>query len=165
VEKAVWILDLGFKSMEPKRLKITPAVYLYLVKNNKILLLRRYQTGFKDGQYSFAAGHLQIDETVKQAMVREAGEEADINLKIKNLDIVHVMSRREKHGNIDLRERVDFFIKPKDWSGQPKNMEPHKCDDLSWFNLNNLPTNTIPYIRQAIDCIQNKIFFSEFGWD
>jgi hypothetical protein len=43
-------------------------------------------------------------------------------------------------------------------------MEPHKCDDLRWFELDNLPENTVLYIRQAIDCISKNIFYSEFGW-
>ena len=61
-------------------------------------------------------------------------------------------------------ERVDFFITAKKWKGEPKNMEPHKCDDLRWFELDNLPENIIPYIKQAIGNIKNKIFYSEHGF-
>jgi hypothetical protein len=43
-------------------------------------------------------------------------------------------------------------------------MEPHKCDDLRWFELNKLPENIIPYVKQAIDNIRNKKFYSEYGW-
>ena len=49
--------------------------------------------------------------------------------------------------------------------GEVKNMEPNKCSDLSWFDLDNLPNNMIPYIRKVIENIQNEIFYDEFGWD
>ncbi len=40
-------------------------------------------------------------------------------------------------------------------------MEPEKCDDLSWFNINHLPENIVPYIKQAIDSFLNNIIYSE----
>jgi hypothetical protein len=43
-------------------------------------------------------------------------------------------------------------------------MESDKCDDLSWFAIDDLPKNTISYIRQVIECIKNKINYSEFGF-
>jgi len=59
---------------------------------------------------------------------------------------------------------IYVFFNTEKWAGEIKNMEPEKCDDLSWFDLNNLPENVIPYIRQALDCINKKIFYSELGW-
>lgn len=64
----------------------------------------------------------------------------------------------------DLRERIDVFLIADKWNGEPQNTEPHKCDDLSWFPLDNLPKNVIPYIRQALECVKNNIFYSEFGF-
>jgi hypothetical protein len=43
-------------------------------------------------------------------------------------------------------------------------MEPEKCDDLEWFDFNDLPKNTIPYVRQAIECFRNRITYSEYGF-
>jgi hypothetical protein len=50
------------------------------------------------------------------------------------------------------------------WSGEITNTEPDKCDDLSWFKLDALPENTIPYIRQALEAHKNNIKYTEFGW-
>ncbi|MNR58097.1 hypothetical protein D3C85_1790150 [compost metagenome] len=50
------------------------------------------------------------------------------------------------------------------WNGNVQNMEPHKCDDLSWFPLSALPENLIAEVRFALEKIQQGIFFSEVGW-
>ena len=61
-------------------------------------------------------------------------------------------------------ERLDFFFICKNWNGEVKNMEPHKCDNLDWFNINELPDNIIPYIRDAILNYTRNIIDSEEGW-
>jgi ADP-ribose pyrophosphatase YjhB (NUDIX family) len=144
--------------MPKDRFKIVPTSHLILVKDGKILLLRRFNTGWGDGNYSVIAGHLDGNETFLQAMVREAKEEAGIELSEEDLEVVHVVHRKSNE------ERIDFFILAKKWKGEPRNMEPNKCDDLSWFEVDKLPENTIPYIRQAIGCFRKGVFYSEHGW-
>jgi len=43
-------------------------------------------------------------------------------------------------------------------------MEPDKCDDLQWFELDRFPDNTIPYIKQAISCFSKNMRYSEYGF-
>lgn len=150
--------------MPTQRFKIIPACYLILIKDGQTLLLRRFNTGYEDGNYSLVAGHLDGQETFRQAMAREAKEEAGIILNSSDLKVVHVMHRFAVPNEPCLRERVDVFLMADKWDGAPQNMEPHKCDDLSWFSLDNLPKNVIPCIRQAFECIKNNIFYSEFGF-
>ena len=145
--------------MNKERFKLIPTSHLILIKDDKILLLRRFNTGYEDGNYGLIAGHLDGNETFIQAIIREAKEEGGINIKPEDLEVIHVMHKKEPN-----EERIDFFIIAKRWENKPKIMEPHKCDDLSWFELNNLPENTIPYIKQAIDNIKDKIFYSELGF-
>lgn len=145
--------------MAKERHQNVPASYLVLIKDNKILLQRRFNTGYEDGKYSMVAGHVDEGENFTEAIIREAKEEAGVELKAEDLKVVHVMHRK----SID-SERVDVFFIADKWGGEIKNREPHKCDDLSWFDLNDIPQNAIPYIKQAVDCIKNKIFYSEQGW-
>jgi len=65
---------------------------------------------------------------------------------------------------IEADERVDFFIHVHKWDGDPFNAEPDKCDELCWMDVNDLPLNTIPYVRQAIQNHLNRVRFDEFGW-
>ncbi len=50
------------------------------------------------------------------------------------------------------------------YTGEIKNCEPEKCEELKWFLLGSLPRNIIPYINEAINNYSNKIFYSEWGF-
>ena len=139
-----------------------PASYLVLFKENKTLLLRRFQTGYEDGKYSVVAGHVDPGENFTQCIIREAKEEAGITLKREDLRVCHIMHRDSQWA--EDRERVDVFFTADNWVGEITNMEPEKCDDLSWFDLENLPDNTIPYIRESLESISRGISYSEYGW-
>jgi 8-oxo-dGTP pyrophosphatase MutT (NUDIX family) len=145
-----------------KRHQNISASYLTLFKDNKVLLLRRFNTGYEDGNYSMVAGHVDSGETFTQCVIREAEEEAGILLKPEDLKVVHVMHRNS--GTEENNERVDVFFIAEKWDGEIVNKEPHRCDDLSWFDLDALPSNIIPYVNQAIKGIKNKNYYSEHGW-
>lgn len=139
-----------------------PASYLVLMRQNEILLLRRYNTGYEDGNYSLIAGHVEANESFTQCIVREAKEEAGIIIKAENLEVIHVMHRNS--GGEKYNERIEVFFRATAWEGVIKNVETHKCDDLSWFGIEKLPSNIIPYIREAIVKILNRESYSELGW-
>lgn len=82
--------------MSDERFRPYFAVYLMLISGNKILLARRYNTGWKDGFYGVAQGHLNGGESVTHAMVREAKEEIGISVDTKDLKVVHVMHRKSE---------------------------------------------------------------------
>ncbi len=145
--------------MEEQRHRAIPTVYLVLKREDAVLLARRSHTGFHDGEYSVPAGHLQGDETLAQALIRETKEEIGIDLEKENLKLAHVLHRKEPN-----EERLNFFFVVTDWRDCPRIMEPDKCDDLSWFRVHDLPGNTVPYVKQAIECILRGIMYSEYGW-
>ena len=143
--------------------KLIPACHLFLRKENKILLLRRFNTGWQDGKYSVVAGHIEPRETATQCMAREAKEEGDLDITPNDLELVHMMHRISAE---EMQERFDLFFIPKQWEGTPRIMEPHKCDDLRWFDIDNLPENMVPYVKDAIEHIKNNTPYSEHGvWD
>ena len=145
--------------MSFERFTMTVAVYLVLIKDDKVLLLRRFNTGWADGSYSFISGHVDGNEPVSSAMCREAKEEAGINVDPKNLKFEHVMHRTSD------KEYIDFFFTVSDWEGEPYNAEPNKCDELKWFPIDEVPDNTLPYIKQVLIDIKENIKFSEVGWE
>lgn len=146
----------------PDRFRLVAAVHLLLIREGQVLLLRRANTGYEDGNYSVIAGHLDGDETVYVAIQREAREEAAITIERDDLRMVGLLQRRAATAGDD--ERIDFFLAASDWSGVIQNVEPQKCDELAWFPLTDLPTNMIPYVRQALDNYRNGIWFATSGW-
>jgi len=50
-------------------------------------------------------------------------------------------------------------------NGEPFNAEPDKCDELRWCDVDALPVNIIPYVKQAIQNFRNGVVFDEFGWE
>lgn len=64
-----------------------------LLRDDTILLLRRFNTGFADGQYSLPAGHLDGNEHVIDAAIREAREEIGIEIDASTARVCGVMHR------------------------------------------------------------------------
>lgn len=149
------------------RFKNITSVHLYVKWNGTLLLGRRCNTGYEDGKYSLPSGHLEDNESILDCAIREAKEELNIKIHKGDCSILHVMHRKAE----DIR--VDFFIRTRCWIGDIVNNEPDKCDDLDFFIIKNytlpqvipkLPVNIIPYIKTAIDNIENNVLYSEFGW-
>jgi len=138
--------------------KFPVTIHLFLFRGDCILLLRRNHTGYMDGHYSLPAGHLDGDESVRMAGVREAYEEIGVRIDPAELFFAGVFHRHEGE------ERVDFFFHVRIWSGEPVNAEPEKCDELRWADLAALPDTIVPYVRRALENFQAGIFFEEFGW-
>jgi ADP-ribose pyrophosphatase YjhB (NUDIX family) len=137
------------------------AVYLILRRQEEILLARRCNTGFQDGNYSLVSGHVEAGESVTAALIREAYEEAGIVLSPEAAKFVHLIHRKSEDGLY----YFDFFFTADEWTGEITNCEPHKCDDLRWFSQTRLPLNLVSYVRDVLT--QQGIYahpFSEYGW-
>lgn len=141
------------------RFTMVVAVHLILIKDEKVLLSRRFNTGYEDGNFSVPAGHVEKDESCLAAMIREAKEEIDIEINSNDLFLGHVMHRKTD------RASVDFFFICKKWAGVPRINEKDKCDLLEWFEFQSLPNNTIIYIREAITFLLNDKKYSEMGFE
>jgi 8-oxo-dGTP pyrophosphatase MutT (NUDIX family) len=119
--------------MRSSRFPFVCSVHLFLLRRKQVLLLRRRNTGYEDGNYSVPAGHLDGGEQVLQAAIREAREEIGIELAPEDLEVVGIMHRKAED------ERIDFFVAATRWAEEPRNCEPEKCDHLLWVDLDALP--------------------------
>lgn len=145
-----------------ERFMIKCAVFLILTKieydKEYILLQRRYNTGILDGQYDVSSsGHLENDETLKEAIIRETKEEIGININKRDLNYACTM-----HANFEDGEYLLVAFSTRKYKGIPKIMEPNKCNDLSWFDINNLPNNLIDTRKIMINNYLNNNHYSEY---
>lgn len=136
------------------------AVYLLLRRGDEVLLLKRANTGYMDGNYGLVSGHVDGDELATAAMTREAMEEAGIVIKPGDLKLVHTTHKLTDGPST---ERVELFFQADSWEGEITNTEPHKCDELAWYPVASLPQNTIPLVRIVIQAVETGETFSEFA--
>ena len=130
------------------------AVHIILINDNKILLQKRKGSKLWPGYYALPAGHIDEGETQYDALVREAKEELGIDIQEKDLQLVSVLHPYQE-------EYMNIFFSTRKFEGTPQIIEKEKCDDLRWFNLNNLPDNTIERIKQVIKCMENGIIYDD----
>lgn len=132
--------------------KLIPAVYIIIEDDDKLLFLRRSNTGYQDGKLSLPAGHIEKGETPYEAAIREAHEEIGITVYNEEIEIQHVCYRYEV-------DRIDYYLKINKWNGDIKNNEPHKCSELVWLQE---PTDeVIGVVKGCIRNIDQNILFSE----
>jgi 8-oxo-dGTP diphosphatase len=139
-----------------ERLRMPVAVHLLLARGDEVLLLRRYNTGYEDGNFSVPAGHLDGNETVIEAMVRETREEIGVGLEPEHVGIVQVMHRFAEE------ERIDYFLAADTWTGEISIREPEKCDLLRWCSVDALPENMVPYVSYGIRSWRGGVPFTLF---
>ena len=145
--------------MNAERFQAVVAVHLFLRRGHEVLLAQRQNTGYEDGNFSVIAGHLDGGERANQAMIREAAEEAGIEIAPADLHFVHAMHRRESAA---AEERIDLFFTATRWQGEPTICEPEKCGELTWMSLAALPGNVVPYVRAALERTARGETYSEF---
>ncbi|WCR58275.1 NUDIX hydrolase [Wolbachia endosymbiont of Ctenocephalides felis wCfeJ] len=141
------------------RFKSIVAVYLIVEQGNQTLLLLRRNTGYADGMFGLVSGHVEENENISEACIREGHEEAGMILSSEDLDFAYVLQRKEKELIM-----LDFFFRVKKYEGAIANNEPHKCEKLEFFNVEKLPENIIPYVKYSLNRIKMGEQYGEYGF-
>jgi 8-oxo-dGTP diphosphatase len=124
------------------------ASYCMIRANDTILVQRRFNTGYLDGQWALPSGHVIDGEDALTAASRELLEETSLIVKPDEWRFVCAMHRRTD------RTIVDLFFTTAKFSGTPRICEPAKCDGLAFFPMNGLPQPLAGYIGVALDCLR-----------
>lgn len=111
-------------------------VGVLIINNNNEVLLGLRSSSHGAGEWSFPGGHLEFGETIFEAARREVKEETD--LEIENFELVSVCDEM-RYIKTDGKHYVNLSVLGHLKSGEPKNMEPLKCQEWKWFSLDSLP--------------------------
>lgn len=115
---------------------MTVAVYGVLVDDDRLLLLRRAGSGYRDGELSLPAGHLEGGEDAVPGLVRELKEELSVVVNPMSCRLALTVHRAPE-GAGD-REYVDLFFDVDRWTGAAAIAEPDKGEELVWAHRHQL---------------------------
>jgi 8-oxo-dGTP diphosphatase len=142
--------------------RVAAAVYGILRDGERILLLRRAATGYRDGQLSLPAGHLDGGEDAIAGLVRELREELGIEAEPQSCRLALLMHSAPEHS--EDREYFHLFFSVARWSGEPFIAEPDKCNELCWAEASALPSDLVDYVGEALAAITRGDSLTLRGW-
>jgi 8-oxo-dGTP diphosphatase len=133
------------------------AVRLIVEQDGRILCLK--QTKKNGGGYSLIGGNVEQREFARQALAREAREEAGISVEPDDLELVHVLHRHKLKKNEEL---IVLYFRARKFLGNPTSLEPKKFKDVRWVPLNDLPDSISKANVHVLQCIKKHNIYSEY---
>lgn len=155
---------MTFDDKYPEVARPYTACFVILRRANKIAMVLRKNTGWMDGYYGLPAGKGEWFEPFSVGAVREAKEEAGVDIDLADLKPVHIVHRHGSDTEGKFIDWVDAYFEAEKWSGEPHNAEEDKSERLDWIDLENLPENIVPPQRAALSEIAKGTIYSEYGW-
>ncbi len=115
-------------------------------KKEKILLMKRGEESKNEiGYWSKPGGSIEFGETVIESMKREMKEELNIEVKIWGY---------LPHTDHIIKSENEHWVSPNligtISKGEPKIMEPHKCSEIKWFSLKDLPEKVTQTTKEPV---------------
>ncbi|WP_328971575.1 MULTISPECIES: phosphotransferase [Streptomyces] len=128
-------------------------VHLILRRDGKagpeVLLSRRAGPVYATGLYHCPSGHLDPEEDMVEAVIREACEETGVLIDPEDVTLAVTVHHSPPVG---AGSRFGMFFEVRRWSGQPEVREPDLCDDMGWYPLEGeLPEPMVAYCRAGLD--------------
>lgn len=115
-------------------------------KNEEIFLMKRSKNSKNEvGYWNKVGGAVEYGETVVDMLKRETMEEVGIKIDIWGYlpHSDHIIKKDGQHW-------IGFNYLANVKSGEAKNMEPEKFDDVRWFSLDKLPRKLSQPTRESV---------------
>jgi 8-oxo-dGTP diphosphatase len=134
-------------TVEPAAAGAISDVYVIVRRDERVLLLHREHTGYKDSEWGPPSGKVERGETYAEAAARELAEETGVVAEPGDMRFLHAI---ERHSQGEDATWVGVFFEltcPE----EPVNREPHKHSAIGWFPTNALPDPTVGYVDHVLD--------------
>lgn len=118
---------------------------VFIFEQNGRYLFQKRNKGFGAGQYLFPGGHVDENETLLNAAVRELYEELGVRVHADDLEFCLVE---------EMDTHIVFFFRVRQYFGELINREPEKHADMAFLQ----PDNPLihPFCRRELQAIKNK---------
>lgn len=115
-----------------------------IIKDQKVLL--GYQTrSYEEPCWAFPGGKVDDEETINQAVIREVKEEC--GLEVSEIEFITFFEDIFQ----DTTHVISLVVKVNNFQGQPKVLEPEKCQKWEWFDVDDIPENKTENLSRLID--------------
>jgi len=124
----------------------------------KVFLAKRGRDARNEsGKWEFPGGSVEFGELLKDALVREVLEEYGFTISVDLLlgVVDHILLREKQH-----------WVSPtylcRYVNGEPRILEPNKCDEIGWFAVDTIPVDKLSSAsRDSLSCF--RLHFAEKG--
>ena len=126
-----------------------------LILRGNMALLGKRLGAHGEGYYAPPGGHMEAGESIAQTARREVAEEC--GLTITNIKLVSVGTYcwGEHHYYVD----VDVVCEALD--GEPRNLEPDRCEGWNWYDLEALPSPLFIVVQRIIASYKTGIILAD----
>lgn len=130
--------------------KISPAVIVAILSNDKILLARN--SNFAGSWFSLIAGYADVGESLEETLIREVKEEV-------GLDIKNIHYYKSQPWPLSGSMMIGFIAEADD--NQPIKIDEKEIVEAAWFTRGNLPqhSSTISIAGEMIDSFERGKLF------
>ncbi|MBO2451198.1 NUDIX domain-containing protein [Actinomadura barringtoniae] len=133
-------------------------------EDGKVFMLRRHNTGYRDGWLCPPAGRIEPGEDVLAAALREAHEETGVQLRREDAAFSHVMHRTAPTLPGPCHAISDYWFSFRTWNGEPHVAEPDKASEAIWIDPAAPPDDVIPHCAEVLQAITRAEPFSVRDW-
>ncbi len=136
------------KSKSPTDTCIGACIICFNKDKTKVVLGKR-KNSYKAGWYGLPGGRVELTEPLLDCAIRELKEETAIDTQ--KLDYLGVIRELQETYNF-----IHFAFVCNEYIQEPKLTEPEKCEGWEWFDVHNIPQNTVPGHKAAIEMITKQ---------
>ncbi|MGE7385167.1 NUDIX domain-containing protein [Streptomyces sp. NPDC004126] len=120
----------------------------------EVLLSRRAGQVGASGMWHLPSGHLDPGEDMVAAVIREAREETGVVIAAEDVTVAVTVHHQPQTAS---RARLGVFFEVRQWTGEPRVMEPDRCDGVRWCPLDALPKPMAAYCRAGLDAYRVRL--------
>jgi len=125
----------------------TPRVGLgvMILKGDDVLFGLR-QGSHEAGVWCIPGGHLEYGEEFTDCAIREVKEETGLDIaNVRFGTVTNNINNKEDRHYVTVVMVADYI------DGEPQLLEPNKCTEWKWFNINDLPSPMCSFNQSPFD--------------